>query len=303
VVYHWYWRAFQGILNGEPAQSNFDFAAMFFPMYHDEGQSEHHLERANLGRVGQPVPLSPPDEEAQRRRMLIALGILLLALGAVIVRDWDFWFPSRGETPAEAVARLRKAVAQPESPSAPAAAATHERKNAKTAAPAPVDAPFTATTQRAVLPALQVEVVAGNRRVSVPAKNTVIHVDVGASGTPPASSAMASGASATSGTTGATTHSGGVSLSPQAAQSVSVSVPPDYPLLARQMKVQGAVSLQALIARDGTIQQLEILSGPEILATAAREAVKQWHFKPYLQNGQPVETQARITVNFTISTN
>jgi protein TonB len=48
---------------------------------------------------------------------------------------------------------------------------------------------------------------------------------------------------------------------------------------------------------------LQILSGPSILAAAAREAVKQWHFKPYLQNGQPVETQARITVNFTISTN
>ena len=45
------------------------------------------------------------------------------------------------------------------------------------------------------------------------------------------------------------------------------------------------------------------LSGPAILAAAAREAVKQWHFKPYLVNGQPVETQARVTVNFTISTN
>ncbi|MGA9643661.1 MAG: energy transducer TonB, partial [Terriglobales bacterium] len=95
----------------------------------------------------------------------------------------------------------------------------------------------------------------------------------------------------------------GVQVSPQAAQNVTVSVPPDYPLLARQMKVQGAVTLQALIARDGTIQELRILSGPDILAAAAREAVKQWHFKPYLQNGQPVETQARITVNFTISTN
>ena len=94
-----------------------------------------------------------------------------------------------------------------------------------------------------------------------------------------------------------------VQLSPQTAQSVSISVPPDYPLLARQMKVQGAVSLMALISRDGSIQELQILSGPGILATAAREAVKQWHFKPYLQNGQPVETQARITVNFTISTN
>ena len=64
-----------------------------------------------------------------------------------------------------------------------------------------------------------------------------------------------------------------------------------------------AVSLQALISKEGTIQELQILSGPRILAAAAREAVKQWHFKPYLQNGQPVETQAKITVNFTISTN
>ena len=98
-------------------------------MYHDEGQSEHHLERANLGRVSQPVLLSPLDAEVQRKRMLIALGILLLALGAVIVRDWDFWFPSRGET-AETVARNRsKTVTQPESPSAPATVATHERIN------------------------------------------------------------------------------------------------------------------------------------------------------------------------------
>jgi protein TonB len=84
---------------------------------------------------------------------------------------------------------------------------------------------------------------------------------------------------------------------------VTVSVPPNYPTLARQMKVQGAVSLQVLISREGAIQELQILSGPPILATAAREAVKQWHFKPYLLNGQPVETQARVTVNFTISTN
>src|SRR6202011_6320932 len=115
-------------------------------------------------------------------------------------------------------------------------------------------------------------------------------VDSGATSTAPSASSTVTGASR-------------VEVSPQTAQSVTVSVPPDYPLLARQMKVQGAVRLQALISRDGTIQELQILSGPSILATAAREAVKQWHFKPYIQNGQPVETQARITVNFTISTN
>jgi protein TonB len=79
-------------------------------------------------------------------------------------------------------------------------------------------------------------------------------------------------------------------------------VQPSYPMLARQMKVQGAVILQALISADGTIQDLKVLSGPAILASAAQEAVRQWRFKPYLQNGVPVETEAKITVNFTIST-
>jgi protein TonB len=83
---------------------------------------------------------------------------------------------------------------------------------------------------------------------------------------------------------------------------VTHSVQPDYPLLAKQMKVQGSVLLQALIGKDGNIQDLHVLSGPTILSEAARQAVKQWRFKPYLQAGQPVETEARITVNFTIST-
>jgi TonB family protein len=268
-------------------------------MYHDENQPEHHLERANLGRPSQPFLLPSPEEEVQRKRMLIALGILLLALVAVIVRDWDFWFPTRAES-AETVAGRRSRNIAPEKPvSAPAPITKHELKTPKAPAPATGEVPFTATTERAVLPALQVEVVAGNRRLNVPAKSSAIHVDMGAA-------TEASGAGAVSSQAGPSVSAGAgehVQTSPQTAQNVSVSVPPDYPLLARQMKVQGAVSLQALIARDGTIQRLEILSGPAILAAAAREAVKQWHFKPYLQNGQPVETQARITVNFTISTN
>ena len=267
---------------------------------HDESQSAiqvqpPNLEHGNLERgrqTGLPSPASPmADIERQRGRMLIALAILLIALGAVVVKDWDFWFPGKAES-AEAIA-LRKAKAVADAPVAPAPAA-HEKKPAKNEeAPA---TPFTATTERAALPPLEIQVVAGNRSVSVPGKNPAIHVDVG-------SEATAAGSVTAPPGIGPSTSSGGVQISRQAAQNVTVSVPPDYPLLARQMKVQGAVSLQALIARDGTIQELQILSGPEILATAAREAVKQWHFKPYLQNGQPVETQARITVNFTISTN
>ena len=78
---------------------------------------------------------------------------------------------------------------------------------------------------------------------------------------------------------------------------------PNYPLLARQMKVQGSVILQALIGKDGIIQNLRVVSGPHILASAAQDAVRQWHFKPHFEGSEPVETQAKITVNFTISTN
>jgi TonB family protein len=276
-------------------------------MYHDETQPDNHLERST------PLPLPPasPHAEMQRKRMLIALGILLMALAAVVLKDWDFWFPPSGEVQEAAIRSksTRKTAAPASTPAAPA----REHKPAKQPVPAPAaEAPFSATSERAALPPLQVEVVAGNRHINVPAKSNAIHLDVDSGANSSAVNASASAPSsagtgaAVSGTTisGTTANAGDrVQLSPQTAQSVSVSVPPDYPLLARQMKVQGIVSLQALIARDGSIQELRILSGPTILATAAREAVKQWHFKPYLQNGQPVETQARITVNFTISTN
>ena len=153
-----------------------------------------------------------------------------------------------------------------------------------------------AVTERAALPPLQVEVVAGNQRRSIPAKSNAIHLDVGADG---ASSPSAPELNAEP----VVNASDRVQLSPEIAQSVTAPVAPSYPMLARQMKVQGAVILQALISREGTIQELQVLNGPGILASAAREAVKQWRFKPYYLNGQPVETQARITVNFTISTN
>jgi protein TonB len=94
-----------------------------------------------------------------------------------------------------------------------------------------------------------------------------------------------------------------VQMSTDASEIITSPVKPNYPLLARQMKVQGSVILQALIGRDGVIQNLRVVSGPHILAAAAEDAVRQWHFKPHFQGAEAVETQAKITVNFTISTN
>jgi protein TonB len=78
-------------------------------------------------------------------------------------------------------------------------------------------------------------------------------------------------------------------------------VTPNYPPLARSARIQGSVVLQALISKDGTIQNLRAVSGHPMLTPAAIEAVKQWRYKPYYLNGEPVEVETQITVNFTLA--
>jgi TonB family protein len=73
------------------------------------------------------------------------------------------------------------------------------------------------------------------------------------------------------------------------------------PLLAKQQTIEGSVVLLAHIDKNGNIQNVHAISGPEILFGAAREAVKQWHFNPYYESGQAVETDTQITVKFDIS--
>jgi len=73
---------------------------------------------------------------------------------------------------------------------------------------------------------------------------------------------------------------------------------PTYPPIARAAHVSGAVVLQALISKEGTIKNLRVISGPEMLRTAATEAVQGWRYKPYLLNGEPTEVDTQITVNF-----
>ncbi len=78
-------------------------------------------------------------------------------------------------------------------------------------------------------------------------------------------------------------------------------VAPVYPPEARAAKVQGAVVMTALIDKDGTIQSLEVVSGDPLLVSAATNAVKQWKYRPYLLNGNPVEVETQIRVNFTLA--
>jgi protein TonB len=77
-------------------------------------------------------------------------------------------------------------------------------------------------------------------------------------------------------------------------------VTPMYPSIATAMRIEGTVVLQAVISKDGTIENLHVTSGPAMLQQAAIDAVKQWRYRPYLLNGQPVEVETTINVVFTL---
>jgi periplasmic protein TonB len=76
---------------------------------------------------------------------------------------------------------------------------------------------------------------------------------------------------------------------------------PVYPPLAKQARISGVVRLSAVISKNGTIQELQVISGHPLLVPAALEAVKQWVYQPTLLNGEPVEVVTQIDVNFTLS--
>ena len=253
------------------------------------------LEIASSG----PVPVFENDQR-QRRRMVIALVMLLVALGLVLVKDRDFPDFTESEavddstptdTASDTAASAASTTATPSVPVSKKRSHPPVPPAAKSVvAEAPVNPVVPAA--RVARPPLRVEVVAGDqhRMVRPGSPSVAVELQNGASGRAAPEPAQ-----------------GGTEVA-SASTSTPVGYPPtsgarpEYPLLARQMKVQGAVELHAQIGKDGGVQNLQVVGGPAILADAAREAVKQWRFKPYIQNGQPVETQVPITVNFTIQT-
>jgi len=78
-------------------------------------------------------------------------------------------------------------------------------------------------------------------------------------------------------------------------------IEPTYPPLARAARIQGEVVLTAIISTNGDIENLQLVSGHPMLVPAAIAAVRQWHYKPYLLNGQPVEVETTITVIFSLT--
>jgi len=268
-------------------------------------------------------------QQRQRTQMLLALALLAIALIVVLIKDRQFWLGA--SPPAEQAAEQTTEQSQAAAPdSAQGNAAPEKTTTSAPAHTAPVErstrrarpaiaphnppahtheqmSPSIVASNRAALPPLEVEVVAGGQRQTIQASSPTVHVDMQsgarpvpapvAATTPPQAPPAANSTAA-----GRATVSERVSMSAATSEVVERPVEPNYPMLAKQMKVQGSVILQALIGREGSIQDLRVLSGPAILSTAAMDAVRQWHFRPYYQSGQAIETEARITVNFTIST-
>jgi TonB family protein len=108
----------------------------------------------------------------------------------------------------------------------------------------------------------------------------------------PAHAILASGAQQAN---GPARISGGV----MAGQIIS-KVNPIYPPEARASGTSGTVVLHAIIGKDGTVQQLNVISGPPMLAGSAIDAVRQWVYQPYLLNGEPVEVDTTVTVNYSL---
>jgi protein TonB len=78
-------------------------------------------------------------------------------------------------------------------------------------------------------------------------------------------------------------------------------IKPPYPPMAKMARVQGAVVLQAVISKSGNIENLRVVSGHPMLVQSALDAVRQWRYRPYLLNGEPVEVETQITLNFSLT--
>jgi TonB family protein len=73
---------------------------------------------------------------------------------------------------------------------------------------------------------------------------------------------------------------------------------PSYPMLASLTRMQGEVVMQAVISKDGTIENVHVIKGHRLLRGAAKDAVRTWRYRPYLVNGQPVEVATTVSVDF-----
>ena len=85
---------------------------------------------------------------------------------------------------------------------------------------------------------------------------------------------------------------------PEATAAITSKVPPDYPPVARQLKIEGKVELEAVVAENGAVEKVSIVSGNPVLTKPAVEAVKRWKFVPFEDGGKPCKALAPLSINF-----
>jgi TonB family protein len=88
-------------------------------------------------------------------------------------------------------------------------------------------------------------------------------------------------------------------LTPSESLAAATSKPqPDYPVMAKQLRLEGAVNLNAFVTEDGTVEKVEAVSGNPILTRAAEDALKRWKFSKQTEDGKPVKFVATVIFNF-----
>lgn len=222
-------------------------------------------------------------QQKQRRRMMLALGLLLTALVIVAIKSCDVWFRAFSESSAQELQNTPVSIAN--------AQESNNRHLHRVRRPEHLKATLPVST-------LPVEIKSEiQERVAVPyaqvmsslGQSQKIYRHDSSIRLPLRSESKLANSMPR------------VTLSSRNIESVAERLQPEYPLLAKTMNVQGSVALLARIDSAGNIESVQVLSGPEILVRAAQEVLKQWRFKPH-QAGEAVETDARITVNFAIIT-
>jgi len=79
---------------------------------------------------------------------------------------------------------------------------------------------------------------------------------------------------------------------------VTTKVPPEYPVIAKQLKIEGPVELEAIVAESGVVEKVNIVSGNPVLTRPASDAVKKWKFAPFTSDGKPVKAVVPVSLSF-----
>ena len=243
--------------------------------------------------------VQPVSPSTRRLQLLFALTLLITALVLVVLKNRQFWSDLIGlegawdQTTSSPMKTIKKGEQRF---NLPVSRKTSTERSASSNPQAQTT--VMAESKETVLSPLRVDVTySSGQHQTLLASNSAIHIDPQQNSQ---SSALLAGSVGVG--TGATGGGVTVRFSGQTVEILGRPAEPVYPLLAQQTNVQGSVVLQARIKEDGTVETLEVISGPDMLTAAALEAVKQWHFKPHYDAGRAVPAEARITVNFSIST-